>query len=128
MPAMKEATVIAKFERAVEVLIRTGSRREAAKAVHSSVSTLERWHADERFMEMLRKARSMQAYEVAAEVSTGLHDAISTLKRNLNCGHPGSEIKAASTLLDLSLKLTDLTELKDRIEALEQRGTADAHA
>lgn len=122
MPAMKEETVLAKFERAVEVLVRTGNRKEAAKAVHSSISTLERWHADDRFMVMLRKARSMQSYEIAAEVSTGLHDAISALKRNLNCGQPGNEIKAASTLLDLSLKLTDLTELKDRVEALEQRG------
>ena len=121
MPAMKEETVLAKFERAVEVLVRTGNRKEAAKAVHSSMSTLERWHADERFMEMLRNARSMQSYEIAAEVSTGLHDAINALKRNLNCGHPGSEIKAASTLLELSLKLADLTELKDRIEALEHR-------
>ena len=47
-------------------------------------------------------------------------EAVETLARNLNCGRPADENKAATALLDHTLKGLHLTHLENRLEELEK--------
>jgi len=51
-------------------------------------------------------------------------EALDALKRNLACGLPAIEVRAASALLDQSLRATELAGLEARLDALEDTVTA----
>ena len=46
--------------------------------------------------------------------------AVAALQRNLTCGHPGTEIRAALGILDHSVKAVELIDLMTRMEELER--------
>jgi hypothetical protein len=43
-----------------------------------------------------------------------------TLERNLTCGHPGSEIRAALGILDNAVKAVELMDVVERVDQLEK--------
>jgi hypothetical protein len=45
--------------------------------------------------------------------------AVEALERNLDCGHPGGEIRAALGILDHAVKAVELIDLAERVEELE---------
>lgn len=119
MPAMKPQTRTARYQRAIDGLINTGSRKEAAHQAGVSVGTIDRWHKDRQFQMMLVKAQREATRSITAQVWNALSDARLTLQRNLTCGMSSSEIRAAVALFDIALRLAEATEVEERLQRLE---------
>lgn len=120
MPAMKPETRRDRYQRAIDVLIKSGSRKEAAAQVGVSVGTIDRWHRDKTFKFMLAKTQSEATQAIAAQVWNALTAASDTLQRNMTCGSPASEIRAASAMFDVALRLREALELDGRLTRLEE--------
>lgn len=120
MPAMKPETRRARYQRAIDELIKSGSRKEAAARVGVSVGTIDRWHRDKTFKIMLAKTQNQATHAITAQVWNALTAATETLQRNMTCGSPVSEIRAASAMFDVALRLRDALELDERLTRLEE--------
>jgi hypothetical protein len=116
---MKPQTRTARYQRAIDELINTGSRKEAAHRAGVSVGTIDRWHKDRQFQMMLVKAQREATRSITTQVWNALSDARQTLQRNLNCGMSSSEIRAAVALFDIALRLAEATEVEERLQRLE---------
>lgn len=119
MPAMKPETRRARYQRAIDELIKSGSRREAASKTGVSVGTIDRWHKDQQFLTMLANAQREATRSITARVWNTLNNATHTLQQNLNCGLPSSEIRAAVALFDIALRMAEATDVEERLQALE---------
>ena len=117
---MKSQTRRARYQRAIDELIKSGSRKEAADRAGVSLGTIDRWHNAQEFQIMLAKAQSEATRTVTAQVWNALNEATHTLQRNLNCGTPASEIRAASAMFDIALRLRDALDVNDRLATLEE--------
>ena len=120
MPAMKPETRRVRYQRAIDELIKSGSRKKAAERAGVSVGTIDRWHKDKTFRSMLVKTQHQATQAITAQVWNGLTTATETLERNMTCGVPASEISAASAMFDLALRLRDALELDERLTRLEE--------
>ena len=116
---MKPATRTARYQRAIDELLRSGSRSEAAEHAGVSKGTIDRWHQESHFLEMLAEARTEATRGITTRLWNALDDATATLVRNLACGQPSAEIRAAVALFDIALRLTEATEVEERLQALE---------
>jgi hypothetical protein len=114
-----------KLNRKQEVLIAallTESTHVAA-AVKAGVSeaTLHRWLRLPPFQAAYRLARRSVVEAAVGRLQASAAKAVEALERNLACGHPGSEIRAALGILEQAVKAVELIDLVGRIEALERR-------
>ena len=97
-------------EKALQALLVSRTRAEAAKAAGIGESTLREYMKDPEFSAAYKQA--------AAEL---LNSATMQLRQN------PAQISAARTLLDFNLKFTELTDVLDRLTELEQwRDETDA--
>ena len=53
-------------------------------------------------------------------------EAVTTLQRNLTCGTPAVEVRAATAILDQAIKAIELFDVVERVEQLEARLAARA--
>ena len=53
-------------------------------------------------------------------------EAVAALQRNLTCGTPSVEVRAATAILDQAIKAVELFDLVERVEQLEARLTSGA--
>ena len=82
--------------------------------------SIRRWMAEPAFRKAYLKAR-----RATVELSTGSIQrltarAAAALDRNLECGHPSSEIRAANSIMSTAHKAIEVLELEDRIAFLER--------
>ena len=89
-----------------------------------SESTLSRWIKQSDFQDVYTQARSELVQRSLSSLQTASIEALDALKRNLACGLPAIEVRAASALLDQSLRATELAGLEARLDALEDTVTA----
>lgn len=108
-------------ERAIEALLRCGSVREAAQEVGVAPSTLLRWLQDPTFREAFERARERLLEAAVLRLQQAVGEAVDTLLRNMRCGHAATEVAAARAVLDAALKWAENVELRQRVEALEDR-------
>lgn len=110
-----------KWDRAILALLEYPTITEAAKRAGVGRATLQRWLADESFQGRLRAARTAIFDQTLTAIQSASAEAISTLRAALS--HPMAKwptrVKAASKILDLSLRGGEMRELVARIEALE---------
>ena len=113
------ARLTSKQEKAIPALLEHPTLDAAAKAAGVTAATLRRWMKQEAFTEALRAAR-LRILDVATiKLRQATDAAVDTLKRNLTCGSPGAEIRAAQVILDTAYKSAELEEMEERIAALE---------
>jgi len=108
-----------KLHQAVLALLECGQIEEAAKKSGVSVSTFQRLMKTDAFGALYADARR-QVYEIGLsrlQALTG--DAIRALKRNLTCGRPLAEIRAAIGILEHARHGAELLDLAERIAKLE---------
>lgn len=125
MPAMKSETRLSRYQRAIDELLRSGSRSKAADHAGVSIGTIDRWHKDGHFLAMLAEARTEATRGITTLLWNALDDATATLVRNLVCGQPASEIRAARTLFEITLKLYEVMDLHERLSRLEASQQGD---
>lgn len=93
---------------------------EAAGAAGVSESSLLRWMGRRDFQSRYRAARREVIECAIASLQSAAGEAVETLRRNLSCGKPGVEVRAAVAILEISLKAVEQGDLEDRISGLEE--------
>jgi len=104
---------------AVLAVIQEPTLSEAATRVGVSSSTLNRWRREPEFDRALREARRELFDRALIDLRRAGSQAVQTLVRNLDCGNPGTEIKAATTLVELLMKVAHVEDIEQRIAQLE---------
>jgi hypothetical protein len=108
-----------KKEQAIAALLTAPSITEAAATVGLAEKTLRLWLRDRDFIAGFREARRQVVETAIARLQHASNKAVDALERNLNCGHPGAEIRAALGILDNAIKAVELMDLAGRLEDLE---------
>ena len=108
-----------KMHHAVIALLQSPTVEGAAGLCGVSESTLSRWIKRSDFQDVYTQARSELVQRSLSSLQTASLEAIDGLKRNVACGLPAIEVRAASALLDQSLRATELLGIEARLDALE---------
>jgi hypothetical protein len=123
-----------KVAQLIAAMLEQPTYEAAAAKVGVCVDTVYKWIKRPDFKERFREARK-QVVDLAVTRLCGLtNEAVETLKRNLQCGHYGSEIRSAlgvlenvRGLLGVEEMTLEIERLQGRIAELEQRASAPAH-
>ena len=108
-----------KMHHAVIALLQSPTVEGAAGLCGVSESTLSRWIKRSDFQDVYTQVRSELVQRSLSSLQTASLEAIDGLKRNVACGLPAIEVRAASALLDQSLRVTELLGIEARLDALE---------
>jgi hypothetical protein len=73
------------------------------------------------FKSRLRDARRAVVEGAIGRLQQAATEAVCALQRNLTCGTPSVEVRAAATILDQAVKAVELFDLAERVEHLEAR-------
>jgi hypothetical protein len=108
-------------ELAIVALLEKPTQAEAAAAAGIALSTLKNWLAEPEFRAALRAA-ARQLTEVRGGRLQHLGDkAVETLLRNLTCGKPAIENRAAVAILEHSGRAAEFVDLAADVEDLKRR-------
>lgn len=112
-----------KKERALQALLTSRNRREAAEKAGIAVNTLWGYFADPEFSERYRQAYDALLEDATREAQQTVSVALSTLRGLAEDGEqtPGVRVSASRSLLEYSLKMTEQRELLARVVALEEQ-------
>lgn len=116
-------------EKALQALLVSRTRAEAAKAAGIGESTLREYMKDPEFSAAYKQAAAELLNSATMQLRQHLTAAIDRLGKIVTDDAEASpaQISAARTLLDFNLKFTELTDVLDRLTELEQwRDETDA--
>ena len=108
-------------DRAILALLAERSIEAAAKSAEVADVTIWRWMQQPEFKSRLRDARRAVVEGAIGRLQAAATQAVETLQRNLTCGTPSVEVKAAATILDQAIKAIELFDVIERVEQLEAR-------
>ena len=108
-------------DRAILALLAERSIEAAAKSAEVADVTIWRWMQQPEFKSRLRAARRAVVEGAIGRLQAAATEAVDTLRRNLTCGTPSVEVKAAATILDQAVRCVELFDLAERVEHLEAR-------
>lgn len=109
-------------EKALQALLVSRTRAEAAKAAGIGESTLREYMKDPEFSTAYKQAASELLNSATMQLRQNLTAAIDRLGQIVTDDAEASpaQISAARTLLDFNLKFTELTDVLDRLTELEK--------
>lgn len=114
-----------KTERKADVLIAAllaqPTHARAAEVAGLSEATVQRWLRNSKFKARYRAARRTVLESAIGQLQNTTTEAAQALARNLYCGNPGVEVRAAVAILEQSARGLELIELSDRVELLESQ-------
>jgi hypothetical protein len=108
-----------KQEALIAALLTEPTHAAAATKAGVSEATLHRWLHLPAFQAAYRLARRGIVETAIGRLQQSTGKAVEALERNLACGHPGNEIRAALGILDHAVKAVELVDLVERVEELE---------
>ena len=111
-----------KKERALQALLTSRTRVEAAEKAGITRTTMRSYFDDPEFSERYRQAYDALLEDATREAQQTVTVALSTLRGLAEDGEqaPGVRVSASRSLLEYSLKMTEQRELLSRIVALEE--------
>jgi hypothetical protein len=110
-----------KREAAVAALLECATLDAAARQAQVSPRTLKNWLREPAFLRVYRDARRQLVEGAVVRLQQSCLQAVLTLHRNLTCGHPAAEIRAAATVLDQGLRGVELLDLATQVEDLRRQ-------
>src|SRR5690348_1827007 len=99
-----------KQEQAIAALLAEPTLSAAACRCGVSESTLYRWVHAQSFQAAYRSARRSVVDAAIGHLQQAAADAVGCLRRNLACGTPGVEVRAAAVILEQVLGALDRLE------------------
>ena len=106
-------------EKVIDALLSTSTITEAAKQAGVAEATVYRYLRDETFKNEYRNARRDVVENTIGQLQGATAQAVETLTKNLACGNPSAEIRAAQLIIETSYKGFELIDLQMRLEILE---------
>lgn len=117
-----ENVITVKQQKAITALLSERTTREAAKKAGVNEKTLYAWLNDPAFRSALRDAEKTILHEVTRRLSAGARLALDTLEKLIQSArHESTKLRAAVAWVDLFLKFKDMSDIEDRLTALEER-------
>ena len=112
----------AKQAKALSALLNNPTQESAAAAAGIGISTLKRYLADPDFQAEYKKAMSKLIEGAATQAKQSLSPALSCLREIVNDSKKSdmARIQAARSLLEYGLRLTEVYDLSQRIDRLEE--------
>jgi hypothetical protein len=122
MSEIQDATATErKQDKAILALLTEPTVEAAARSADVAPATIWRWSQQPEFKSRLRDARRAVVEGAIGRLQAAATEAVETLRRNLTCGTPSVEVKAAATILDQAVRCVELFDLAERVEQLEAR-------
>lgn len=106
-------------EKVIDALLSTDTIAAAAKKAGVSEATIYRFLRDDTFKNEYRNARRDVVENTVGQIQGATAEAVKTLKKNLTCGNPSAEIRAAQIILETAYKGVEMIDLQMRLEILE---------
>jgi AcrR family transcriptional regulator len=106
-------------EKALLALLSTNTVKDAAAECGLSVESLYRYLKEPEFVAEYRAHRRNLMEATIGRIQQAADQAVHTLRRNMGCKNPGVEVRAASIVIDNALRGVELTDILERLEALE---------
>ncbi|WP_439621810.1 hypothetical protein [Gemmata sp.] len=103
----------------IAALLACPTHEEAAAAAGTSTATLRRRLTDASFKAAYRTARRQLVEAAIGRLQSAAGQAVDALVRNLACGKPGDEIRAAVAILEHGYRGAELLDLADRLAMVE---------
>lgn len=117
-----ENVITVKQQKAITALLSERTTRDAAKAAGVNEKTLYDWLKDKDFRAALRDAEKSILGEVTRRLSAGQRIALDALEKlTKSARHESTKLRAAVAWVDLFLKFKDMSDIEDRLTALEER-------
>ena len=115
-----------KQDLAISALLTTRTLEEAGQVCGLNESTLRRWMQEPDFRATFTAASRQVLESSVVELSADAQSAVETLRRNLHCGRPEAEIRAAQIILAQAMRGIEFFEFERRLAHLEElyRGKA----
>lgn len=109
-------------EKALQALLVSRTRAEAAKAAGIGESTLREYMKDPEFLSRYREAFGHMVQDATRQAQQAISPALSTLREVVeDAGQPAqARIQAARTILDQALKYMEISDILERITRLEE--------
>jgi hypothetical protein len=105
--------------RAIAGLLAEPTLSKAAAKADVGVSTLRRWWKLPEFQEAFRAAGRQMVQRSIGRLQRMMGMAVSALSRNLKCGKPSDEIRAAVAILEKSLQGLEVVQMAGKFEELQ---------
>jgi hypothetical protein len=106
------------MQQALAALLSTPTLADAARVAGISERTLRYWLKRPKFLAAYRRARRQLVEAAVARLQQIAWEAAEALRRNLTCGQPSNEIRAALGVLEQAAKGIELVDLAEQVEEL----------
>jgi hypothetical protein len=110
-----------KREQAIAALLSEPTVEAAAKQAKVAERTLRGWLKEPAFNREYREARRQIVEGAVCRLQQTMIMAVLTLNRNLTCGLPATEVRAAQVILEQSVKAVELADLAQQVEELRRQ-------
>ena len=107
-------------DKAITALLSSSTVGAAAKKTGVSDRTLHRWLKEPAFRQGYHAGRRLVMEQAVGCLQRASLGAVEALVRNLKCGVPGTEVRAAQVILEAGTKSVEMMEFEDRLTAIEQ--------
>jgi transposase-like protein len=108
-----------KQEQAIAALLEQPTLEAAARAIGVADVTLWRWMKQPEFANEYRTARRQVLETALAQLQQTARAAAEALRRNLTCGNPSVEVRAALGVLEQAVKAAEWLDVEERLAQLE---------
>ena len=110
----------AKQQKAIEALLSESSIRQAAAVAGLGEKTIRRWLRVQEFSRAYQEARQQVFADALADLRAATHEAVDALRKAVREESGALRVKAATTVLELSIRSAETLELEVRLERLER--------
>ena len=93
----------------------------AAANTGISASTASRWMKDPQFQAQYRAACHQIIEFSISNMQAATKKAVDTLMKNLDCGQPWVEVRAALGIIDQAFRAVEIRDFEKRLSAVERR-------
>lgn len=109
--------------RAADILLAGGIKQKAAKAAGVSIRTIERWHHDDAFADYLRAGAGKSLQTAAIRITSLLDLALQVFYESMTTPgqRQGIKLHAANYPITHALKLIEINDILQRLDAIEER-------
>lgn len=113
-------------QQAITALLSEGTVKRAAKKAGVGERTLRRWLSEDKaFLAEYRAARRVLLEQTLTNLATISSAAVVTLYNEFRADSPAVRVRAASNVLRLLFSGHELTDIEERLEALESEVSDD---
>ena len=110
-----------KAEALIAALLTEPTQATAAAKAGVSEATAQRWLKKPEFQAAYRAARRAVVESAVGRLQQAAAEAVEVLRRNLVCGNPAVEIRAAALVLEKALQGVELIDLAVQVEELQRQ-------